>query len=243
MPQEEVFASRYNDMVRTPTGKEIQRMKTRRLATVLTSAYLSAMLASSVAPIGRSLVLAAPIDPSTAQAAFNDAVGRLDAVGWIAASAAAPTPAPAIVKVLPANPPVPDPGMTEELLARIIKFTLGRPSTKAIDAKICKIFDMCDGTVDMPMKVIESEVKEHFIAMSPIPGSKDIVIMYRENGSMHCFLTDKTGVLRAAAVSVNGEMKLITNEKAAASYKTEMTMLAKEAGGLPPTGTAVAGNS
>ena len=42
-------------MVRTPTGKEITGMKTRRLNTVLTSAYLSAMLAMSV-EIGRAHV-------------------------------------------------------------------------------------------------------------------------------------------------------------------------------------------
>lgn len=94
-------------------------MKTRRLTTILTSAYVSAMLATSVAPIRSDATLAGTIDPLAAQKALQTAVSGLDAAGWLAAVAASPAAAQPTPKITP--PPKADPLTTEEWIARLIK--------------------------------------------------------------------------------------------------------------------------
>ena len=223
-------------------------MKTRRLTTILTSAYLSAMLATSVAPIRSDATLAATIDPMAAQKALQSAVNGLNATGWLAAAtieappAAQATPAP-----IPANDPTPkaDPVMTAELIARMIKYSRESSKTGSIDKTICKIFDLCDGTANMPLKLLVGDLTdaEHYFGLPLDPNSKDILIIVKRNALYEVYLTDKTGALRAAAILEPAGDHLITNEKAAAKFKAEMTQYAKEAAELPPTGTAVAGNS
>lgn len=215
-------------------------MKTRRLATVLTSAYLSAMLLSSVAPIGRS-ILAAPIDPAGAQAAFDQAIGRLDPAAW---AAAAPTAVPVTLKAEPA--PAGDPVMTPELLARITRYARNMQKNATMDAAICKIFARCDGKTDLPIKNVSSDIDGHNIAY-PIDTKVDdiYVVVHHDNGTSHGYLTDHNGTLRAAAFYENGAWRLLTNEQGAAGFKAEMNLFAKEAQSLPPSGTSVAsaGNS
>jgi hypothetical protein len=243
MPQGGIRCSGYNSVDRTPTGKEIHGMKTRRLTTILTSAYLSAMLASSVAPIRSDATLAATIDPSAARAAFQSAVNGLDAAGWMtAATSAAPVPQAAIIS--PSNPaPKAEPVMTDELLARLIFFARHTRGTGTVNAKICKVLDLCDGTSDIQMRLVENDGNDHFFAIAADGDSKDILFMVRRGGAVETYLTDKTYKLRAAAVLEGGVAHLITNEKAAAKFKQELSLFAGEAGSLPPTGTAVAGNS
>ncbi len=217
-------------------------MMTRRFTTILTSAYLSAMLASSVAPLGRS-ILAAPISPVGAQAAFDAAVGRLDA-GWVTASAPAPAPVAQAVFI---NNPTKDPVMTPELMARIINYGRSIPENKTMAWQICAVYGRCDNSGPLAVKSIASDIKDHNIAIPADINSKDIYILFHESDKLsHSYLTDKNGTLRAAALYENGAWHLITNEQAAAGFKAEMTEFAKEAADLPPsTGTAVAatGNS
>lgn len=215
-------------------------MKTRRLATVLTSTYLSAMLASSVAPIGRS-ILAAPIDPAGAQAAFDQAIGRLDPAGWVAA---APTVVPVTLKAEPS--PANDPVMTPELMARIVKFARNLPSNGTLDGSICKVFGRCDGKTDLPIKSVNSDTAGHHIALPLDTKINDIYIVINlADGTSRGYLTDNLGTLRAAAIYENKVWRLITNEQGAAGFKAEMNLFANEAQGLPPSGTSVAaaGNS
>jgi hypothetical protein len=51
-------------------------------------------------------------------------------------------------------------------------------------------------------------------------------------------MTDKSGVLRAAAIFDKNGSRLITNEQAADKYQSEMQRFAKIAQDLPPTGTS-----
>lgn len=215
-------------------------MKTRRLATVLTSAYLSAMLASSVAPLGRS-ILAAPIDPTGAQAAFDQAIGRLDPASWVAA---APVAVPVTLKAEPT--PAEDPVMTPELLARITRYARNMRKNATMEAAICQVFGRCDGKTDLPIKNVSSDIKGHNIAYPIDTKINDIyIVVHHDNSTSHGYLTNDAGVLRAAAFYENGAWHLITNEQGAAGFKAEMTQFAKEALALPPAGSSVAsaGNS
>jgi hypothetical protein len=185
-------------------------MNTRRLTTILTTAYLSAMLATSVAPI-RSDATPAVAQPTTREVARR------------------------------ATPKV-DPVMTEELMARLIKYTRGLEGTHGVAGRICKVFDLCDGTSALQMKVSQSDSTDgkHYFGLPLDPASKDILIMVKHDALVESYLTDKTGKLRAAAVldKDKEDSYLITNEKAAAKFKAELSLFAGEAATLPPTGTA-----
>lgn len=223
-------------------------MKTRRLTAILTSAYLSAMLATSVAPIRSDAALAATIDPSAAQKALQSAVHSIDTSGWLAASTDPSTTAPAVAIASVSNPPPKaEPVMTEELMARIIKLTRdSRDAGSSVTARICKVLDLCDGTKDMPLKIVTSDSTDgvHAFGLPLDPNSKDILIMVMHDTVVETYLTDKTGKLRAACVLENRIAHLITNEKAAEKFKKELSLFAGEAAGsLPPTGTVVTGNS
>ena len=59
--------------------------------------------------------------------------------------------------------------------------------------------------------------------------------MVKRDAILEAYLTDKTGKLRAAAISDDGTAPLITNEKATEKFKAELALFAKEAADLPPT--------
>jgi len=224
------------------------RMKTHPITAVLTSAYLSAMLTSSLAPIRNNAIFAAAVDPSAAQKALQTAVSSLDAAGWAAAVAATPAPVPPAPKSVPVTiTPKSDPAINEELMARLIIRTLQSKKPATMGIPICKIFGLNDGTVDIPAKKVSETVPEgkHMFVVPTEEGSKDIVILFKRADIAYgeYYLTDKTGVLRAAAVMDDAGIRLITNEQAAAKYKAELELFAKLAKDLPPAGTAVAGNS
>jgi hypothetical protein len=218
-------------------------MKTRRLTTILTSAYLSAMLASSVAPIRSDATLASTIDPMAAQKALQSAVNSLEASGWQTASVASPAVVQPTPKIAP--PPKADPVMTDELMARLIKYGQGNQKIGSIEKRLCKVLDLCDGTENLPLKILKGELTdaEHYFAVSVDANSKDVLIMVKSPTTIEAFLTDNTGKLRAAAILKSSGAYLITNEKAADKFAAELKQYAKEAATLPPSEAAVAGNS
>lgn len=220
-------------------------MKTWSLAPILTSAYLSAMLTSGLAPIRPSVIFAAAVDPMIAQKALQNAVSAMSASGW-----AVPM---GIFSALPDAPqasistqtPKADPVMTDELMARLIKLANGMDEPAMADKVICAVFKLCDGTADLPVRQLQTENPEgHYLMIPWAPGSKDMLIVSRNSeGTFDCYLTDKNYKLRAAAIATATSARLIPVEKAAAKFKAELSLFAKEASDLPPTGTAVAGNS
>lgn len=128
--------------------------------------------------------------------------------------------------------------MTEELMSRLIKFARGLKGTGSVTAKICAIFELCDGSRDMPLKLLETERPEGVFFGLPLDkDSPDILVMSRHDGIVEAYLTDRSGKLRAAAVA-DGKpaAHLITNEKAAAKYQVALRQLAREAAeDLPPS--------
>lgn len=224
-------------------------MMTRSLRTIMISAYLSAMLTSSVLHVRGNVILAGAIDSTAVQQALQSAFSGLNREGW-ATSATIPTAVAmptAAMSTIPA-PQAADPFISEELMARLIKRTSAADKTTTIMASVCKILGMCDGTSDLPVKQIETNKPDgrRYIAVPLNEGSKDVLIAFTTETTMEFYLTDKNGNLRAAAVS--GEraigLRLITNEQAAEKFRVQMQFLAKLAEKLPPTGTAVAaGNS
>jgi hypothetical protein len=131
------------------------------------------------------------------------------------------------------------PATTEELIARLIKYTRDIKETGSLSAAACKVLDFCDGTKPMPLKYCRGDSTDgkHFFGFRPEdPDTKDIFIVVLREGNLEVYLTDKTGKLRAAVVEENGIARLITNEKAAAKFKAELVQFTKEAAEqLPPT--------
>lgn len=130
--------------------------------------------------------------------------------------------------------------MNQELLGRLIKYTRSfEDSDNTLPTRICKIFDLCDGTMDMPLKAVKSDSTDglHYFALPVEADSKDILILVKRDTILECYLTDKTAKLRAAAISENSVARLITNEKAAEKFQAELALFAKEAAEqLLPTG-------
>jgi len=225
------------------------RIKTATFATILTSAYLSAMLTSSLAPIRNNTIFAAAVDPTAAEKALQNAVSGLDVAGWAASATATPViPPPAFQSAGPNTQPKADPVMTEELMARLIKIAHTQPPAEfgAVSRKVCSIFNLCDGSANMPTKVLETENPTGtFFAIPTTPGSKDIFLIKKlADGHLEAYLTDKSFRLRAAAISISGTPAyLITNEKAAEKFKAVLSHLAREASDLPPTTAPAPGNS
>ena len=127
-------------------------MKTRRINTVIASAYRSAMLASSLTPVRDGATIAATVDPAAARNAFLNAVSGLAAEGWSRSSAEtvaapAPTAGPAVLNV-----PAADPATTTQLINRLIKLILTAKTESAINTDVCALFNICPGDKDFPIK-------------------------------------------------------------------------------------------
>jgi hypothetical protein len=220
-------------------------MTTRSLKTILMSGYLSAMLASSVAPLRSDATLASAIDPMSAQKAFQNAVNGIETAGWTPSSTVSAAQA-APAQVLAINNPAPksDPIMNEELMARLIKYTVSVKETGSLDERVCKVLNLCDGVTAMPLRYAVSDATDgkHYFGIRPNTDLKDIFFVVKRGTTMEVYLTDNTGKLRAAAIQDNGTARLITNESAVDKFKKELSLFAGEASGLPPTGTSVASN-
>lgn len=216
-------------------------MKTWSLTSILTSAYLSAMLTSGLAPINPKVIFAAAVDPMAAQRVMQAAVSALSADGWSVGNVALP-PAPQVVAK--AQPPKADPVMTDELMARLLAFAATQDETTTIGKDICRTLKVCDGTADLVVRQLGTEFpKGLFFNIPTAAGSKDIIIIRRNaDDSLDCYLTDKSYKLRSAA-HVDTNVVIVPNEKAAKEFKIALSHLAREAADLPPTGAAVAGNS
>lgn len=218
-------------------------MKTWSLSPILLSAYLSAMLTSGIAPIRPQVIFAAAVDPMAAQKAMQTAVSSISGDGWVVPSfEPAATFEPQATASI--QQPKADPTMNAELMARLIKLAEAQEEAGSIPATVCGIFNLCDGTAALPVKMLETDApKGLYFAMPWAAGSKDIVILKKTGAEYECYLTDKTFKLRAAAISDATGTRLIPNGEAAAKFKAELNHFAREASDLPPTGAAVAAGS
>jgi len=201
------------------------------------------MLTSSVTPIRSNATLAAAVDPSAAQEALKGAMSGLDAAGWAAAVTDIPSPSQPTSKFVTVSA-TGDPILSEELLARLLAFTKINGAESVVRAKVTKAFGLNDGTADIPVRQVSEPLPEgkHFLSYSTVPGSRDIFIAFSRADKTRAdiYLTDKTGVLRAAVIVEPGVTRLITNEQASEKYKAELELFAKLAKDLPP---ATPGNS
>lgn len=216
-------------------------MKTRslNLRTVLTSAYLSAMLASSVAPVRSDATLAAAIDPSAARSALASAVATVNASGWSDAKVA-PAKVAEPAMTAPQAAPAADP-TTTELIARLTKRAIKAQTDSVIDASIARIFGLGDGSANLPAKTIFKILPEgkylFVIAMKNGAPTGDSIIALNDGPTIHSFLIDKDGNLRSAALTTNTTIQPVTIDAAStAQFKSTLTVLTNLAQALPPTG-------
>lgn len=210
----------YNQIDRTPTGKEIYGMQMRIGTTLLMSAYLSAMLATSVASSRQGAEFAGTID--------------LAAVTGAVSPASAMTP-----------PPELDPKTARERMARLLAYVNALEyDGSTIGLRLCVPLNLCDGKQPFHIRLGKGDAKpgNHYLGVRADAKTKDVIIMVITGGVVEVYLTDATGVLRAAAVQDEKGARIVTNESAAAKYKAELDAFLEEAAVLPPTGQAVAGN-
>jgi hypothetical protein len=220
-------------------------MKTRHFMPLLTSAYLSAMLASSVAPIISDVMLAAPIDPTAAQKAFQFAVSGLAPEGFRGSSPVETIAPPSPVAQPSVTGIAADPPISDELLKRVIKYALDSKIETILNKDACVFPELCLGNTDIPVKQATSTQPngKHFFVVLLKDAPRDIIISFKHDGIVDIFLTNKAGELRAAAINDASGLRIITQEAAAKKFKAELEFFASEAQDLPPTGTAIASNS
>lgn len=136
-------------------------------------------------------------------------------------------------------PPTQPPKMTEELMARLVTRARASKLPAVMHKSVSKIFGLNDGTAEVPVRQVSEKVEDgkHMVIVPEKEGSTDVVLAYRrsEVTLTEYYLTDKTGVLRAAAVWDKDGIRLITNEQAAEKYQAELSLFAKLAEDLPPT--------
>jgi hypothetical protein len=134
----------------------------------------------------------------------------------------------------PAKPVV----MTAELMQRLVIFAQDQ-ETHTIPGTIGKMFGLCDGTKDLPMKTLETERPAGtYFAVSLDAEHKDIVVLRRlADGGLEAYLTNQIGKLRAAGVDDgHGARLLPASENVTAIFEAALNQLAREAAeDLPPT--------
>ncbi len=96
------------------------------------------------------------------------------------------------------------PVMSETLMERLIKRTLASTVDTTLNKEIARFFGLGDGKANLPVKSIENRgpVCLHTL-MIPVRDSKDILISCAREDSKYFYLTDKSGTLRAAAISTD----------------------------------------
>ena len=127
---------------------------------------------------------------------------------------------------------------TEELMDRLIVRTRASKLDSAIEAKTCAVLGICDGRQDMPTKQIAKSETEgiHYFILPLDENSKDVLLALKNSaGAIEIYLTDRKGVLRAAAIVKPSGVRLISNKQAAKKYKNELVFFTEAAAKLPPT--------
>ena len=218
-------------------------MKMRSLSSVLMSAYLSAMLASSLAPIAGNVTLAGTVNPAAAQAAFREALIGAKSAGWSPDLMDAPAPPAAEARMVAHIVPQADPIISDELLARLLKQMAGQQSPASIPAGVCKYFKLCDGTAKLPMRMVQTTNPGGDYMAQPWDAPADTLVVARRmpDNSVQFYLTDKKSrKLLSAASSVNGVPTVLDVAVVNPDFEAALAHLAKEAAVLPPAGTSVA---
>ncbi len=215
-------------------------MKTRRLSTIMMSAYLSAMLASSLAPMAGNIALAGTVNPSAAEAAFRQALIGAGTMGWTSTSDI-PVPPMVTAQISPANVKPADPILSETALARLLKLISEQPKPSTIPAGVCAHFKLCDGTAKFPVRLIQTDNHKGNFMGQPWEGNPTTIIFARRmpDTTVHFFLTDKSLKPQAAVSSING---VVTVLDLAASKPTYETILSVFAQAVPAEGQTVASN-
>src|SRR5688572_15197135 len=127
--------------------------------------------------------------------------------------------------------------MTTELMARLHARTLASDKTNAVlNERLSGLFGINDGSKAFPALQIAtttSDGNKHAFNVPLKAGYNDIVIMLRRPDSVDAYLTDRTAVLRAAAVIDGSGIRKIPIEQAMPKYQLELALFAAEAAKLP----------
>lgn len=228
---------------------DTQDMTTRLndLRTILISAYVTAMLATSVAPIRSDATLASALDPNAASKALAAAVSGVGAAGWQAEPMVAKVVAPEAQIAVAAAPLTANPAITDEQLARLVVRVKKQPVTM-IGANISRILGLGDGTAEVPVKQMGKTIdgKDHVfmvVMKNGVESDQYIFAMRVPSVTIDSYLTDKSASLRLATRTTSADIIIVPNDQAATGYNAELALMASLADKLPPTGGTTVASS
>src|SRR5688500_17580772 len=120
--------------------------------------------------------------------------------------------------------------MTTELMARLHARTLASNKTDAVlNDRLAGLFGINDGSKAFPALQIATTTADGIKHVLNVPlkaGYHDIVIMLRRADSVEAYLTDRTAVLRAAAVIDGSGIRKIPTDQAMPKYQIELALFA-----------------
>ncbi len=201
-------------------------MKISPIRTIAISAYLSAMLASSVAPIRTDATLAAPFDPEIMRVMAESLNGGVSTPNQAAVSAPAPIPVTTHS----------DTEQTIDAISRLRAFTLSGPDETHIIAKAARVLGLADR--EIPTKQIVSTLIDGklYFTVSIQPNSDDILLTVKRNGiPLTLYLTNSNLELRAAFINEPGNPHQIAPEQAGRDFKILLQYWAEQAKTLLPS--------
>ena len=196
-------------------------MKISLIRTVAISAYLSAMLASNVAPVRNNATLAAPFDPEIMRVMAENLNGGAPISHQTAISA----PAPITVATNQGSK------HTIDAISRLRAFTLSGSDNARIIAKAARLLGLADR--EIPTKQIASTLTDGklYFTVSIQPNSDDIFLTVKRNGApLTLYLTNSNLELRATLVNEPGNP---ISEKTDADFQALLQYWTEQAKTLP----------
>ena len=196
------------------------------LRTFMGSAYISAMLASSVAPIRNNTTLAAAINPHLLQSVATGMGISMPA------PAATTIPVPLAVAIFS------DTQLSDDAFSRLREYILATPREASIGPVAAKLLGLEANGQSVPIKQMSYTLADgkRYFNVATKPNSDDIILAIKRNEAMTIlYLTNSKLVLRATLVLEPNNSYLITNEQAAAGFKALLEFWAEKAKTLPPS--------
>ena len=212
-------------------------MSTRRLTAVVTSAYISAMLSSSMVAVHGNASLAATIDPMATQRAMGLAISAAQSWGVSFQEVNVPEPKASIQIAQQVDLTVGE-NTIEDLIGRILYFTLKLDQNIPVHKSLCGAFDICPTNEQVtPSKQISMPAPDggKYVFMVPLKsGYDDIVIGYRSQHVTELQLIDRRGRLKKALIDDSSGVHLISVEQATPRFRAVLSALTEQAKQLAP---------
>jgi len=169
------------------------------MRTFLISSSIAAIMALSVAPIGKDITFAAEIDPPVLESTTDHTVAQ---------------PAPTVRASFT--------DVESDAINQLREFTLATSEETVLGGKAAKLIGLVDTDRSVPTKQVSVALTEEirYFTVSTEPNSDDIILTIKRDMAVRkMYLTNSKFILRAAVVHEDGPPHVIPNEQAAASFE------------------------